>query len=107
MENKNEIVLECERCGKCCKSTFLALGNIPIDGDTKEIGKWLLYHNIEPMKYKIGDQEVLAANIPLSCKYLDMDADKCICKIYNDRPVVCKEYFCQKVINQIMNKKVE
>lgn len=87
--------MECKRCGKCCSSFFLALDNIPIDQDEKEIARLASYHGCEPMEYN----GKLAIKVPNPCKHLSWDEDgKAVCLIYENRPIVCREYFCQKAI---------
>lgn len=92
----------CERCGHCCMTAFLAQANILISDDKKEIGRWLALHHCEVFKYKIGEHEVLACKIPLVCKWLEFDEKNgCFkCKDYEHRPVVCREYYCKRVIDK-------
>jgi len=72
----------------------LALDNIPADKDEQEIARWSLYHGCEPMIY--GDK--LAIKVPILCKHLSWDEDKkAFCMIYENRPKVCRQYFCEKV----------
>lgn len=79
-------------------TAFLALENVPIEKDKKEIGRWLSLHHCEPMSYPTSEGVVLAAKIPLVCKWLEYDKEKnCFkCKDYEHRPVVCRDYFCPK-----------
>jgi len=87
----------CNRCGLCCRSTFFALKDVPVDKDTREIGRWASYHGVDVMKYPIDGIEYLAVSLPGVCKNLIEVDGVCICGIYDTRPNVCKEYFCKKV----------
>ena len=87
-------------------TAFMAQVNIPVDKDEKEIGRWLFLHHCEPMRYKTPQGDVLAVNIPLVCKWLEYDEieGKYRCKDYENRPVVCREYFCKRAIDEIVQE---
>ena len=90
--------MNCKRCGVCCSSAFFAMYNRPIDEDTEEIARWILYHGCEPMRYPTENGDVLAIKIPIPCEHLGYsEKEGYHCKIYETRPVVCKNYFCKKV----------
>ena len=87
--------MTCQRCGRCCYSAVLCL-NIPIE-DEKEIGRWLSYHRCDPLVMKSKDgKSVLGVRIPLVCSQLEYKDGKFNCKIYEQRPEICKEYECSK-----------
>lgn len=79
-------------------SAFFAMDNRPIDSDDKEIAKYISLHHCEPMRYPTPKGDVLAVKIPLVCKWLVFDEEKGFykCKDYENRPVVCREYFCHR-----------
>ena len=87
-----------ERCGLCCLTAFMAMHNNPIGQDEKELARWLKLHRCEPMRYPTSKGDVLAVKIPLVCEWLDFDSEqgKYFCKDYENRPVICKEYFCKR-----------
>lgn len=91
----------CQRCGHCCMTAFLALNNVPISKDRKEIARYFSLHHCEPMIYPADNGAVLALKIPLVCKWLEYDEEKKVyrCKDYEHRPVVCREYFCKRAMD--------
>ena len=86
----------CKRCGNCCRSTFFALMNTPYDKDEREVGKWAMYHGVETARHRSNGIDYLAISLPGDCKYLIETDGVCSCKIHNDRPIVCKDYYCKK-----------
>lgn len=71
--------------------------------DEKEVGKWFDYHRCETMKYPTPNGDVLGVKVPISCKHLDYNAEEgYFCKIYDQRPIVCKEYFCKTVTEKFV-----
>jgi Fe-S-cluster containining protein len=93
MENEN-IKFECKRCGKCCDTYSFWLGK-PYDGDSTEVKKLMEYHNCTPMRSKTGE---LGIRIPMTCEHLGWTKDKkSYCKIHDNKPEVCKVYFCERV----------
>ena len=89
--------MHCNRCGKCCQSTFFALRDVPVNKDTREIGRWASYHGVKTMKYPIDGIDYLAVSLPNPCQFLEEKDGKCSCIIYENRPNVCKEYYCNKI----------
>jgi Fe-S-cluster containining protein len=87
----------CQRCGYCCMTAFLTLENVPIGQDDKEIAQWLDLHHCEPMDYQ---GRCLAVKIPLVCAWLQFDPEKGFyrCADYEHRPVLCREYQCQRKV---------
>jgi Fe-S-cluster containining protein len=79
-----------EGCSRCCRElTF------PISGDEKwveEFGAFLDF--TRPGTHKIT-KEVLKITIP--CTHLD---EKGKCKIYEDRPDICRNFYCKKIKTQ-------
>lgn len=85
----------CERCGKCCNTYSFWLTNRSFDNDPKEIKRLAEYHNLTVMKNKKGEMGI---KIPITCKHLGWKDGKSFCKINDTKPIVCKEYFCGKAI---------
>jgi len=92
-----EIKPKCKKCGGCCKSPFIAFEGIDLDkGDPLELVRYYNYHNFDPMQKVIGGKRVLCIRIPIPCNYLDEETGLCV--IYDNRPIVCRDYFCEKAI---------
>lgn len=89
--------MNCNRCGTCCKQTFFALRDVPVEKDTREIARWASYHGVKVGKYPIDGVEYLSINIPGECQFLVTKEDGTTeCAIYISRPELCKKYFCKK-----------
>ena len=76
--------------------------NRSYDDDPKEIKKLMSYHGIQPIKNAKGE---LGIHIKGKCEHFEWVDGKASCKIYETRPVVCKEYYCQKAKD--LGKKLE
>lgn len=74
----------------------VVISSIPWGQDTAELGKWLALHRcgIEPVEGK------LSVRIPLTCVWLSFDKHTGVasCFDYENRPAICREYFCQRAI---------
>jgi len=105
MTDRKRVELECKRCGYCCSSAFFFLPDQGVN-DKKELGRWFSYHHCDVMPYPTPEGERLGIRIPLVCKYLGFDKEKGLyeCTMYENRPVVCKEYFCKRVKDQLAAK---
>jgi Fe-S-cluster containining protein len=77
------------------------MSNRSFDDDPKEIKRLIEYHGCLPTKNKKGELGII---IPLTCIHLEFIDGKSRCRIYEKRPVVCKEYFCEKVIKEALEK---
>lgn len=95
----DEIKPVCENCGRCCNSYTFWMINRSFDNDEKEIKRLIEYHGCEPIKNKKGE---LGIKIPMTCRHLEIKEGKSRCKIYESRPLVCKEYFCEKVLKKAL-----
>jgi len=71
------------------------------DDDPKEIKRLIKYHNCEPMRNINGE---LGIKIPMTCIHLQMIDGKSHCTIHDEKPVVCREYFCRKAIEKGLKK---
>lgn len=87
---------KCLRCGRCCLwATFSLKGEA--DNDRQEIKRWLEGHHCVSVLYPEKDGKMtMGVRIPLICQYLKCKDGVYSCKIYETRPVICKEYFCQR-----------
>jgi len=94
---------KCERCGKCCNTYTFWMSNRSYDNDPKEIKRLIEYHGCTPIKNMKGE---LGISIPMTCQYLAWEGSKSICKIQDKKPVVCKEYYCGKIIEQALKEKL-
>lgn len=72
---------KCSKCGECC-SNFLPVSQTEID----TIQEYVLKNNIKPQT------QMLVMQNRLSCPYYD--GSKCV--IYEVRPLICKEFYCNK-----------
>ena len=93
----------CERCGKCCDTYSFWMGNRNFDDDPKEIKRLIEYHGCIPMKNAKGE---LGIKIPMTCVYLEMIDGKSVCKIHDEKPVVCKEYYCERIIKKALEEQI-
>jgi len=79
--------------------------NRSYDDDPTEIKRLMEYHGIKPLKNAKGE---LGIHVPGKCDHFEWQADgKAGCKIYETRPVVCKEYYCDKIIQKALKKVIE
>ena len=77
---------KCVRCGKCCHVFKKPIKNKEevLKAHEKETG----------FKLNKADVQIILAG---PCEHFDEKTHKC--KIYKDRPELCKEYFCKKHTN--------
>jgi len=90
----------CNNCGQCCDSYSFWLTNRDFDTDPKEIKRLAKYHGLILMKHKRTGE--LGIKIPITCKHLGWKNGKSFCKINDTKPVVCREYFCEKAISKAL-----
>lgn len=59
-----------------------------------ELATWLRYHRCDVKKL----DNLLEIKVPLACVHLGFDEDEGIyfCKIYDKRPLICREFFCKR-----------
>ena len=87
---------KCLRCGQCCISAFFADAAVPIGEDPKEKARWWQYHHCEVVPYPKGDKFAMGVRVPLTCMHLIYRDGQYSCKIYDKRPVLCRDYFCPR-----------
>ena len=80
---------KCSKCGECC-SNFLPISQEELD----IIQRYVIKNNIKPQT------EVLVMENRLACPYWN---HKCL--IYEVRPLICKEFYCNKKIDSEMFEK--
>jgi len=97
--------------------------NKSFDEDIKEIKKLMSYHNLTPLRRADGILGInilrniielrkningeLGIHIPGDCNYLTKDKDNNYgCMIHEKRPIVCREYACEKIIKKALEKAV-
>ena len=73
----------CERCGKCCKANGLIPPLLP--GEDAPL--WL-HALVDGLRDRLGKE----AEYYSSCVFLTGDRR---CAIYEDRPVVCRDFDCE------------
>jgi Fe-S-cluster containining protein len=79
------------------------MSNREFYNDPKEIRRLIEYHGCVPMKNEKGE---LGIKIPLSCIHLEIIEGKSKCRINDTKPVVCREYFCEKIIKKALEKEL-
>ena len=72
---------KCSKCGECC-TPYLPISQ----SELNTIQKYVIDHKIRPQK------QMLVMENRLSCPYYD--GKKCL--IYEVRPLICKEFYCNK-----------
>lgn len=87
-------------------TAFMALENIQIGRDAKEVTTWFRLHHCEPLLY---EGRCYAVNIPLVCQWLEYDDQqkKYRCRDYEHRPVVCREFLCKRLRDIIVKDLVQ
>lgn len=80
--------MNCKRCGKCC-SNILPLNDEDIR-KIKEFGNLLKEHKL-----------LIDENWYMRCPFLNYKNE---CDIYEDRPLICRTYDCEKFNNNSYDK---
>ena len=86
----NSICGECSKCGECC-SNFLPVSQNEIN----TIQEYVIQNNIKPQ------MQMLVMQNRLCCPYYN--GQKCL--IYDVRPLICKEFYCNKAMNMYIAEK--
>lgn len=84
------MVSKCRACGLCCKLFYINLAKTEYKSgkyrtELEEFGKMKNFKEAE----KCG-ANLLAKKVDGECIYLENN----LCGIHNERPVVCREFFC-------------
>lgn len=88
MSDRTKYFKECQRCGKCCKVVLLEIPHLPSEDD----------QNLYMMRGIIRKDKTLA--IPCKCMHL---GDDNLCKIYKNRPNVCRKFTCEG-FDEVLNE---
>lgn len=88
----NTICGKCSKCGECC-SCFLPICQEELD----KIQEYVIKNNIKPQT------QMLVMQNRLCCPYYN--GKKCL--IYEVRPLICKEFYCNKKMDIETVKKFE
>jgi Fe-S-cluster containining protein len=75
--------------------------NRSFDDDPTEIKRLMEYHNVEPTRGPNGE---LGLKIKHNCIHLEWDNGLAKCKIHDTKPIVCKDYSCEKIIKKAIEK---
>jgi len=75
----------CTICGECCKISFTVQGDKRYFAFLERVGYEVIKDEIDE---NIGLVEIGY------CKHMEQVENKFICKIYDDRPELCKDYNC-------------
>lgn len=80
---------ECSNCGQCCSAL------LPVSRkEMKEILRYVKKHNIAPCYHDKGLPMNEMPTFDLTCPF--RDNIQRVCKIYPVRPLICKEFRCDK-----------
>lgn len=86
----NSVCGKCSKCGECC-TPYLPVSQ----KELFVIAEYVEKNNIKPQK------QLLVMENRLSCPY--HDGKKCL--IYEVRPLICKEFYCNKPVNMELARK--
>lgn len=76
--------MKCQKCGKCCISFNFSMRNI--NTDLKELLEAHYDKKMEEMTFVIDHK----------CEQLKEDN---VCAVYETRPKICREFWCEKAKN--------
>lgn len=77
---------ECSQCGACC-SNLLPM----TDKEVKRIHRYIKKNHVEEYKHLIPVSGVV---IDMTCPFMDDSKQKEKCRIYPERPEICKQFIC-------------
>lgn len=83
---------ECTRCGKCCRTYAIAMRR------SEDYARFLSYHGLILRDRDDGQMEVYGE---AKCRYLKSDpkdSSKYLCSIYDDRPNICRDWQCGRMV---------
>jgi Fe-S-cluster containining protein len=86
----------CHRCGQCCTRVTFQGFDLESAEQREDMGRYLRFHGLQTYYHDEANMTVL---VPIRCKYLAYDLDGtgrkvAACKIYEDRPDICRSYLC-------------
>lgn len=81
---------ECLRCGNCCRSIVMT---VPFgDEESREdYARWYSHHKFVTVYREKGNFN-LQVRFELTCKFLIKEKGKLGCKIYRQRPKICRDF---------------
>jgi len=87
----------CRRCGTCCDKTFIFLRDVLSKDDSWGVKKYFDAHKIKNITRIMDNIEYFILILPNSCEHLiKNESGICSCAIYDNRPEICKNYFCER-----------
>jgi Fe-S-cluster containining protein len=98
-ENKKpkwDIEGACTRCGKCCSTIVTTLMYKP---EIRDYLEWLSLHKGVIVK-RDKMTNFVWIEFKNKCRHLRFKRDKAVCKIYNDRPKVCREFPLNPIVGK-------
>ncbi len=91
----------CNRCGFCCMSADLILGEITQHNleEWKDKARWLNLHRCDTSTRTKDGRTFFSSRIPFLCANLDIDlkTHKYFCKDYKNRPKTCRDFACTMI----------
>ena len=93
-------VPDCRTCGACCvdvTSCYMGAYAVLTERDAKRLSAHYLRHNVVDLgtKYKYSDLYLLEREHPdgfACCAFRGRVGGPCYCRIYSDRPTICREF---------------
>lgn len=87
---------KCSQCGGCC-SNLLPMSQKEVDAIHRHIKR----HNIKECRHLLP---TVAKSYDMTCPF--RDNDKKVCRIYEVRPEICKQFFCDSEKRAKHNRKL-
>ena len=84
---------KCEKCGKCCKK-FEAFLDLKKEENKLIINAILAHFKKSPSRLSFKNIRKIGFVVDADCVFLDDN----LCRIYSERPFMCKNYKCKKLI---------
>lgn len=90
----------CLRCGRCCMTANIILGEITKENVNywKDKSRWFNLHRCDVNTKTKEGKTYFELKIPFICANLDMDYKKhqWFCRDYKNRPKICQGFWCAK-----------
>lgn len=93
---------ECLRCGKCCNTIVTTMQYRP---EIRDYLEWLSLHQGVIVKHDRGTG-VVWIEFKNKCRHLKFKRDKALCKTYDDRPKICRDFPLDPVVGRNCKKYV-
>lgn len=91
--------MSCQQCGMCCMTADVSWRDMTKESEANVLDqlRWLNLHRCDTMIVTRGDKKQAVLRIPILCRMLDQNKDgKFFCKDYENRPVLCREFACDR-----------